>query len=517
VGSLADTSFEQNPPPSFLRLPPSLQIAATSFLTSLESLLLPSSLPRLSLTNLNLTTSDLLQLDVLHRAEEVLGWYLSFHSSAEESAATARSIVHSVRSLDLSKNQLTSKFQLFFSHLLPPRLSRCLSSPAFTDSLSLAALPPTLPLLLPGLETLSLSQNAFRLLPSSLALFSQLRRLKLSGNELARPGRTKLPRRRGLQDEEEWMEAAALEQKGATRSNTREVAYVVKARMGRWREGKAREGRVGAEQQGEEKGVGRKVPTLLDVSLQVANAALLAERAWDEDSARRPTADSTTTNHLASSSESCPSPSSPPVSLFDNLPPHLYHALTNSYTCTSCHTFISPLSTLDLPLPDPSPSSLASRLNSTPISLHLPPLYERLHFLSPGVNLPTQIRPPPSPPSSYAQPHHLTTEERVLLALYGRGTELTTLVVGDEVHHRFCTRCAVGHLRLLSEEGEGLEGEQERLGRECKCRGCEEERRVKGECLLSLEVDGARSEVGEGVMRWLRRRPRRLSTMRGGR
>ncbi|ORY91734.1 hypothetical protein BCR35DRAFT_299039 [Leucosporidium creatinivorum] len=474
-----------NPPPSFLQPQPALRRATITSLTSLESLLLPSSLPRLSLANLNLTSSNMKRLDVLDYTEEVLEWYLSFQSPDQESRTTARSILLSVRSLDLSKNRLKT-------------------------------LPPTLPSLFPRLETLSLSHNLLRLLPPSITLFSHLRRLKINGNELARRGRTKLPRpsRRGSEQgmgEEQWMEFAEVEQKGAVRGNTREVVQVVRARMGRWREASAQFGDEGAGDLTERREEGNSVESLVEISLQVIRTALLAQEEAGEGYDSPPAATEDPSNPSPSD------PSSPPssFSILADLPPHLSRAITHSYTCASCHAFISPLSTLSLPSPSSPPPK--------PISLHLPPLYERLHHLSPGVSLPTQIRAPPphypSSPTAPAPPHHLTTEERVLLALYGRNTELVTLVVGDEVHHRFCTRCAVGHLGLLGEES-GSEGGKERLGRECGCKGCDEERRVKGETLLKgrsgVEREGeAEDEQGERVMRWLRRRTRARGSARG--
>lgn len=322
-----------------------------------------------------------------------------------------------------------------------------------------------------------------------------------------------MPRLRGLHSEKEWLEAAEAEQKAGSRSNTREVGQVVRARMDRWRQGMALEGDSTRGKRREVPSEARKVQTLVEVTLQVVQAARQFEDSVKEEQEPAPTTTSTASPDQLASYSSRPSP---PSSLLADLPQHLFQALAHSYTCASCHIFISPFSSLAFS-PSSSSASLAPRLD--PISLHLPPFYERLHFLSPGVNLPTQIRPPPSTPSSspsLLQPHHLTTEERVLLALYGRGTDLTTLVVGDEVHHRFCTRCAIGHLGLLGEEGEGLEDERERLGRACECRGCEEERRVKDEPLLAMRDQQGTSDPGqERVMRWLRRRVRRSSGMKG--
>lgn len=344
----------------------------------------------------------------------------------------------------------------------------------------LAALPSTLPTLLPGLETLSLSNNSCRYLPPCLTLFAQLRRLKTHGNQLARRGKTKLPRRRreeGVNEGWDW------QKEGPVRSNTREVVKLVRDRMDAWRV---------AEGAGEEAG-GAQVESLLDIALQVARAGL--PELW-HTTAGEPGLRKAATDEREDDSPSAPSPSlsaafdPPPLDLASILPPTLHSALVDSYTCASCRTFTSPLST-------------------TLISLWLPPLYERVHHLDPGISLPTQIirptgPPAPPPPSSLRtdvprpSPHHLTLEERVLLALYGRNTELQTIVVGHEEAHRFCLRCAVGHLGLLGEEGEKCG-----LGRECRCEVCAEESRVKGEPMVGEERS---VREREGVMRWLRRK-----------
>lgn len=86
--------------------------ATSALLTSLEALLLPSSLPRLTLANLGLSSTQLADLETLNRAEEVLQWYLSFEPAAaprREGRPSAKEILQSVRSLDLSKNRLTSE------------------------------------------------------------------------------------------------------------------------------------------------------------------------------------------------------------------------------------------------------------------------------------------------------------------------------------------------------------------------------------------------------------------------
>lgn len=115
VSSLKSAIILQNPPPSFIARPH--DTATHALLSSLESLLLPSALPRLSLAGLGLSTRELSNLQVLSRAQRVLEWYLSFSrnlatgSTAIPSRTKARAILFGVRSLDLSKNQLDGESQ----------------------------------------------------------------------------------------------------------------------------------------------------------------------------------------------------------------------------------------------------------------------------------------------------------------------------------------------------------------------------------------------------------------------
>ncbi|KAL8293487.1 hypothetical protein RQP46_000188 [Phenoliferia psychrophenolica] len=98
---------ERNPPPSFLASP--YDTPSTALLNGIESLLLPSSLPRFGLSDLGLTSEYLDEWEILGRAPEVLAWYLSFESGTtdeKQRKEQATRLLSSVRSLDLSKNQL---------------------------------------------------------------------------------------------------------------------------------------------------------------------------------------------------------------------------------------------------------------------------------------------------------------------------------------------------------------------------------------------------------------------------
>lgn len=154
------------------------------------------------------------------------------------------------------------------------------------------------------------------------------------------------------------------------------------------------------------------------------------------------------------------------------LPPHLERIVSLSFECYGCRAFV---------LADDD--------------RYLPPLFERVHHLDPGVALPTLIGYSASTEGHSTNgssrtggskpPHLLTLEERVLLALIGRGLDLTTFVIGGE-GYQFCLPCATSHLALDQNS--------------CACRVCAEERRVKGD---------ERGSDGDSIMRWLRRKPLR--------
>lgn len=119
----ADSARSQNPGPDFLRRP--YDLPSSTLLNGIESLLLPSSLPRFGLSDLGLTSEYLAEWELLERAPEVLAWYLSFDSAtgdADQRRAQGLHLLATVRSLDLSKNrlrgQLTFGIQVLFSKLI---------------------------------------------------------------------------------------------------------------------------------------------------------------------------------------------------------------------------------------------------------------------------------------------------------------------------------------------------------------------------------------------------------------
>lgn len=107
---VAEPVCSQNPPPAFL-YDPSHLACTRALLTSLEASLLPSSLPRLSLSGLSLDDRDLEVWPALRRLLEVVAWYFSFvTSNPSEADRRARRAMDEIRSLDLSKNKLSSTF-----------------------------------------------------------------------------------------------------------------------------------------------------------------------------------------------------------------------------------------------------------------------------------------------------------------------------------------------------------------------------------------------------------------------
>lgn len=342
----------------------------------------------------------------------------------------------------------------------------------------LIGFPSFLPILFPNLETLSLSNNHFRHLPPEVTLFPHLRRLRTHGNFLSRS-------------------------KDGTAWNAKKIAEVVQER---WTiTGKLRRWPMEV-----------KMESLVDLSTRVLQASI----------------------H--------PNPTA--LSGISDIPPHLSSLVEQSYVCASCQHFISVTS-----------------------PAYLPPLFERVHHLDPGVNIPEKVKSsnrspsdrnrqsssPPSPgpsvpipiplealspaenfpplpsfrpsPSSYISPavmpnsgyipeaaifpppgnilprdpdlpQVLSLEEKVFLALLGRGSDLPCYIIGDssdQKRYSFCVTCAAGHLGL------GLSYDGGRGECRCWCRVC------KGEAKVREGENGERR-----VMRWLRRRVR--SNLREG-
>ncbi|GAA5965753.1 hypothetical protein JCM3765_007332 [Sporobolomyces pararoseus] len=180
-------SVERNPPPASFTEQTHLS-QTTALLNSIESVLLPScSIPRISLSNLALTSTQLSSWNALRHLEQVVEWYLSFSSlPKEETKKRAKSVLKGIKSLDLSRN-------------------------------SLSTFPSWLPELFPSLETLSLSHNQFYHLPPSIMLFSDLQRLRTHGNHLVHPEKALLPLRIDKKRESK--------RGGGNRANSKRIVY----------------------------------------------------------------------------------------------------------------------------------------------------------------------------------------------------------------------------------------------------------------------------------------------------
>lgn len=385
------------------------------------------------------------------------------------------------------------------------------------------AFPSFLPRLLPGLETLNLSNNKFRHLPPSITLFSAMRRLKTHGNYLARRGRSKAPRRQqnSLVDRREGRSDEAIspsrlvfddglnhsgDATTPTKSNTGQVADLVEIKL-RERAHRSTAGTRDSRQRLQRKSRVRSLASLciemLRLEMQLQDQSRQSQQGDPglESSPEEYKEGIDADSHL----------DSPPLS---ELPLHLSRALAESYYCASCHRFVTaPLST--------PPASAVHITGPSPEQQDgldwLPALFERVHHLDPGVALPapvvhhpssTRIPPPfPTLSSTLAQPvqgtsanpaqsslsiaaaaasltgptsHRpvphphspLTTttttscslqlEDRVLLALYARSTaELQTLVIGAD-DWRFCVPCAASHLRVrVDNDDEDEDGERQ--------------------------------------------------------
>lgn len=91
--------------PSFLARPHSR--ATSALLSGLESILLPTALPKLVLSDLGL--ESLSNWEPFERCEEVLNYYLSFDSRRPREGK-AKAILAGIKSLNLEKNRLNGKF-----------------------------------------------------------------------------------------------------------------------------------------------------------------------------------------------------------------------------------------------------------------------------------------------------------------------------------------------------------------------------------------------------------------------
>lgn len=113
----------QNPPPACLVSSSTgeFELATSSLLTSLEQVLLPCALPRVSLSHLGLDEYQLARWPALRDLDFVIKWYLSFGFAkvGDDTAigTKARVVLDRIRVLDLSWNRLAGEYDLSFPFL----------------------------------------------------------------------------------------------------------------------------------------------------------------------------------------------------------------------------------------------------------------------------------------------------------------------------------------------------------------------------------------------------------------
>ncbi|KPV77369.1 uncharacterized protein RHOBADRAFT_51235 [Rhodotorula graminis WP1] len=505
---VVEAALASNPPPDFLAAAERFDHLTPSLLTSLEAFLLPSSLPRLSFSDLALTDTDLATWPALRRLEDVAAWYLSFVvGDPDEARKRARTALDGVKSLDLSKNKLTT-FPLYLTRLFP------------------------------HLETLSLSHNAFAHLPPWVTLFPSLRRLRTHGNRLVSARKALKPLAR---PKDKPARARAHPRRAGTRADVRDVLPVVRAAVLRAPlEALLPSSRLGS------------LPSLFSIAAQLAHEQLVDAEVQDGAAT-----DNFLPPHLhdvlaaAYTCASCRSfvlPSSP-----ISVPPfsERAHHLDPGISLPS-----------RLPPPVPAPTRFSPPTTPTLASMQQPQ-HQRPRYLS-AAERPATLEqrlllallarldappPPPRPPASRrrdseaslsslasAPPPRRPRSARDEHEHDSGRRALPTLVLGAAgAVWRFCAPCAAAHVgleddfalraeqeekwALASEEGgQGLADELERLGRwRCTCVVCCEERRVRGWDEVEGEEGSKAAGVGEGekgkdeptrtrVLRWFRRK-----------
>ncbi|GAA5863390.1 hypothetical protein JCM3774_005276 [Rhodotorula dairenensis] len=335
---VVETIVTENPPPACLdlsSLPPedSFALATSSLLTSIEQVLLPCALPRVSLSRLDLDELDLARWAALREVELVVRWYVSFNYAREDRAASAnkaREVLARVRVLDLSHNRL-------------------------------ADLPPFLPRLFPNLEAVSLSHNQFTRFPPCITLFSSLRRLGTDRNRLAAATSTLQPK--SAHDRGTASTVAAITsrcaaegaRKSGVRANSREVYPFVIAAVRRT----VREATCAAELLAYSSTIPRgSRATASSSRLGTSTSEVAPLRSLFSLSAQ-----------LAHSQMDRDHDASTWLGASSALPPHLVEAINGSYACASCDRFILPTD-----------------------SWLVPPFWERVHFLEPGILVPVATK-----------------------------------------------------------------------------------------------------------------------------
>ncbi|GAA5821879.1 hypothetical protein JCM11251_004757 [Rhodosporidiobolus azoricus] len=471
---LVDELVGKNPPPALLSHHHYMSLTS-KLLTSLEALLLPSCLPRFSLSNLGLNDRDLMAWPALRQLDAVAAWYLSFVVHDVDGAQRrANKVLQEVRSLDLSKNKLTT-FPLYLTRLFP------------------------------NLETLSLSHNLFPHLPPYVTLFSSLRRLRTHGNRLV-SSRKALKPLDGQFTKKKRREK--VHPRGAgTRANVRDVLVMLQQQLADFStfESFPPERNVfqplfsTCTQLVRESVFDTPAEVLAHLPQHLRNVVLSS---YTCASCRRFILAGTPLHVLPFSERihhldpgiSLPTrvpaaPSTTPPLSSGSSSALFAHPYAERPATVEQRILLALLARLDArPPPPPRPSTMRRTSSSTSLS--------SLASTSTTSNGPPRRRP--------------TRRERD----WENGKAvLPTLVIGGEGDqgdgYRFCALCAAAHL--------GLEAELQEVGAQwqCRCCVCVEERRIRGgNPVDESHRDGEETEDGEvrkskaRVMRWLRRKER---------
>ncbi|GAA5990895.1 hypothetical protein JCM11641_002874 [Rhodosporidiobolus odoratus] len=479
----------QKPPPSFLA-DKSYSSLTPALLTSLEFYLLPSALLRLSLSNLGLQDHDLQFWPALRRLPEVVGWYLSFAiSNSDEAESRAKTALEGVRSLDLSKNKLTT-FPLYLTRLLP------------------------------SLETLSLSHNEFPHLPAWATLFSSLRRLRTHGNRLINSRKALKPLANGRKAQRE----KAYPRLAGSRANVREVLVSLRRRLEE----------PDADQH--DLTTTSAPSSLVSISTQLAQSchSRLPRTAFEDELA------AILPSHLSDlvlSSYEC---ASCMRFILANNPLHVPPFLERVH-------HLDPGIALPSRVPPPPARSASPPLNANgnrtppmaPSYAERPATIEQRVLLALIARIDARPPPPPRRPSLRRASSTTSLSSLASTSTTSNGPPrrrptrrerdwqngkaiIPTLVVGGAGEqgdgYRFCVPCAAAHL--------GLDAELAAAGLEwtCRCFVCSEEKRVREgepapeEEKQSLNGHAAVQQSKAKVMRWLRRKERmgKVSVPPGG-
>ncbi|BGP14965.1 hypothetical protein JCM10213v2_002920 [Rhodosporidiobolus nylandii] len=471
--ALVDELVQKNPSPPFLADP--IYVSRTpALLTSLESFLLPSSLPRISLSNLDLHDDDLVAWPALRRLHEVVTWYLSFAMpDAEEAGVRAQKALQGVRSLDLSKNKL-STFPLYLTRLLP------------------------------NLETLSLSHNLFPHLPAWVTLFSSLRRLRTHGNRLVSSRKALKPLPNGKSKGRKRDKAHP--RNAGTRADARASLAFIRTQLAL----NSREALLPSS-------TSAIPPSLVSISTQLAqNLPGLPASAASDAFDLSPLSSSLPSSPNPANLPACPSEYDPldrvhhldpGIALPSHIPPRSPHHPSLSNTPPSSSPFASPFAERPATVEQRVLLALLARLDARPPAPPVRRTSSSASLSSLASTSTTSNGPPRRRP---------TRRERD----WENGKAvLPTLVIGgageQSEGYRFCVLCAAAHL--------GLETELEEKGVqwECVCVVCVEERRVREGAPAPERDEGQGGEVARSkakVMRWLRRKERiesETAAMRG--